>query len=153
MRRNFTKTTSLLAGALMVVGTLALSAVAQSAPEQDSNAKATQKKAGPADGTGNQGVGPKDGTGYGAPTNAAAVSDKNAQASGTQAKKGQAGGTQAKNGKKSSNGPGDGTGNKGNGPKDGSGYGAGSGKKGAGSCTGTGPQGSGGGNGRRGGRG
>ena len=142
--KRITKTSTLLAGALFLAGTLALPADSQQSP---GDAKAAQagatRQLGPGDGTGNAGNGPKDGSGYGAPYNGGSETPRAGQGSG----------------KANGAGPGNGTGNAGNSPKDGTGYGKSRGRgSSSGTCTGTGPQGSSGpasraSSGRRGGRG
>lgn len=118
------KTSTLLAVALLLAGTLARPAEAQQGPQNGSGSKAgASRQLGPADGTGLQPA-PKDGTGYGSPYKSKSVL-------------GWLGFGASANG--SGTGICDGTGPKGNGA------GAGSG-----TCDGSGPKGNGG--GRRGGR-
>ena len=64
--KSITKTSTLLAGALFLAGTLALPADSQQSPGDATAAQAgATRQLGPGDGTGNAGNGPKDGTGYG----------------------------------------------------------------------------------------
>ena len=136
--KSITKTSTLLAGALFLAGTLALPADSQQSPGDATAAQAgATRQLGPGDGTGNAGNGPKDGSGYGAPYNGGSETPRAKQGSGKA----------------------NGAGNAGNGPKDGTGYGKSRGRgSSSGTCTGTGPQGSSGpasraSSGRRGGRG
>ena len=118
------KTSTLLAAALLVAGTLARPADAQQGPQNgDGNKAGVSRQLGPADGTGLQPA-PKDGTGNGSPYKSKSVWQM-------------LGFGGAANGLGNGTGICDGTGPKGSGA-------------GSGTCDGTGPKGSGG--GRRGGR-
>jgi len=64
--KSIAKTSTLLAGAFFLAGTLALPADSQQSPGDATAAQAgATRQLGPGDGTGNAGNGPKDGTGYG----------------------------------------------------------------------------------------
>ena len=76
---------------------------------------------GPGDGTGNDGIGPQDGTGYGPGD----CTGDGGTGSGNSSETGQHGQSEDNGKSGSSYGPGDGTGNDGLGPRDGTGYGPG----------------------------